>query len=222
MLEAASVAGVEFSAAAVAAGVNRRRSTSRNDVPHWPAGSSFCRRGGTAEWPDGTAARYGFIHAVYQEGVYERVPAGRVWLHQRIGARQEAGYGAGAGDSRCTGGPFRARATSVGPCSICGRPGEMPAAQCPSGGDRHLTRGLALPQTLPDTPERLLQELALQASLGTPLIATKGWAAPEVATAYRRAQALWEQAGETPQHCWVLYGLCAWHAMRAEGRPRGR
>src|SRR5262249_42191582 len=25
-----------------------------------------------------------------------------------------------------------------------------------------------------------------------------------------------EQVGETPQHCWVLYGLCAWHAMRAE------
>ena len=75
---------------------------------------------------------------------------------------------------------------------------------------------MALLQTLPDTPERLLHELALQASLGTPLIATKGWAAPEVATAYRRAQALWEQGGETPQHCWVLYGLCAWHAMRAE------
>jgi predicted ATPase len=56
----------------------------------------------------------------------------------------------------------------------------------------------------------------LHASLGTPLIATKGWAAPEVATAYRRAHALWEQVGETPQHCWVLYGLCAWHAMRAE------
>src|SRR5262249_59293074 len=59
-------------------------------------------------------------------------------------------------------------------------------------------------------------ELALQASLGTSLIATKGWAAAEVATADRRAQALWEQGGETPQHCWVLYGLCAWHAMRAE------
>ena len=80
----------------------------------------------------------------------------------------------------------------------------------------HLTRGLALLQTLPDTPERLLHELVLQASLGTPLIATKGWAAPEVATAYRRAQALWERLGETPQYCWVLYGLCAWHAMRAE------
>jgi predicted ATPase len=80
----------------------------------------------------------------------------------------------------------------------------------------HLTQGLALLQTLPDTPERLQQELVVQAHLGTPLIATKGWAAPEVATAYTRASALWEQVGETPQFCWVLYGLCAFHAMRAE------
>jgi len=56
----------------------------------------------------------------------------------------------------------------------------------------------------------------VQAHLGTALIATKGWAAPEVATAYRRAQALWEQVGEPAQCCWVQYGLCAWHAMRAE------
>src|SRR5262249_51911178 len=80
----------------------------------------------------------------------------------------------------------------------------------------HWTKGVELLTTLPDTPERLQQELVLHASLGTPLIATKGWAAPEVATAYRRAQALGERLGGSPQHCWVLYGLCAWHAMRAE------
>ena len=80
----------------------------------------------------------------------------------------------------------------------------------------HLTKGLELLKTLPDTLERRQQELAGQAYLGTPLIATKGWAAPEVATAYTRAHALWEQVGEPPQFCWVLYGLCAWQAMRAE------
>ena len=99
--------------------------------------------------------------------------------------------------------------------SVAGRE-QCSAAQCPSGGNHPLDQGVGAPPDAADTPERLLHELVLQASLGTPLIATKGWAAPEVATAYRRAQALWERLGETPQYCWVLYGLCAWHAMRAE------
>src|SRR4030095_11402579 len=95
---AASVAGVEFSAAAVAAGVNLEEIDVEERCAALARREQFLRARGTAVWPDGTvAARYGFIHAVYQEGVYEWVPAGRrVWLHQRIGARQEAGYGAQA------------------------------------------------------------------------------------------------------------------------------
>jgi predicted ATPase len=220
VLEAASVAGVEFSAAAVAAGVNLEELDVEERCAALARREQFLQARGTAEWPDGTvAARYGFIHAVYQEGVYERVPAGRrVWLHQRIGARQEAGYGAQA----------REIAAALAVHFERGRDTRRAVQYLWQAGSNalqrsahqeaiiHLTRGLALLQTLPDTPERLLHELVLHASLGTPLIATKGWAAPEVATAYRRAQALWERLGETPQHCWVLYGLCAWHAMRAE------
>src|SRR5262249_10885610 len=43
----------------------------------------------------------------------------------------------------------------------------------------HFTKGLELLKTLPDTPERAQQELMLQLALGNPLMATKGWAAPE-------------------------------------------
>ena len=52
----------------------------------------------------------------------------------------------------------------------------------------HLTKGLELLKTLPDTPERAQQELTLQLALGSALIATKGFAAPEVEKAYNRAQ----------------------------------
>ena len=79
-----------------------------------------------------------------------------------------------------------------------------------------LTQALLLTEALPASGERDRLELDAQVALGTAFIATKGWAAPEVATAYMRAHALWEQVGETPQYCWVLYGRCAWHAMRAE------
>ena len=44
----------------------------------------------------------------------------------------------------------------------------------------HLTKGLELLQTLPDTPERTQQELALQLTLSGPLMAIKGFAVPEV------------------------------------------
>src|SRR5262249_2035299 len=53
----------------------------------------------------------------------------------------------------------------------------------------HLTKGLELLQTLPDTPERLQQELTLQITLGPPLQYTKGWGAPEVEQTYERALA---------------------------------
>jgi predicted ATPase len=45
----------------------------------------------------------------------------------------------------------------------------------------HLSRGLAVLQSLPETPEHPEQDLALQLALGTSLTATKGWAAPEEA-----------------------------------------
>jgi predicted ATPase len=72
---------------------------------------------------------------------------------------------------------------------------------------RHLTTGLELLATRPDTPERNQQELNLQVTLGPVLMATKGRAAPEVEHAYTRARELCMQVGETPQLFPVLFGL---------------
>jgi predicted ATPase len=44
----------------------------------------------------------------------------------------------------------------------------------------HLTKGLEVLATLPDTPERAQQELVMQTTLGPALMHTKGQAAPEV------------------------------------------
>jgi predicted ATPase len=64
---------------------------------------------------------------------------------------------------------------------------------------RHLTTGLALLATLPETSARAQQELEIQIALGPALIATKGMAAPEVEQTYARARTLCQQVGETPQ-----------------------
>ena len=62
----------------------------------------------------------------------------------------------------------------------------------------HLTKGLEMLKALPNTPERTQQELGLQLTLGIPLSATRGYAAPEVAHIYTRAQELCQHMGETP------------------------
>jgi predicted ATPase len=80
----------------------------------------------------------------------------------------------------------------------------------------HLTKGLEVLKTLPDTPERTQRELALQTTLGPALLAMKGYAAPEVGEVYARARELCQQVGETPQIFPTLYGLYYFHVIRAE------
>jgi predicted ATPase/class 3 adenylate cyclase len=80
----------------------------------------------------------------------------------------------------------------------------------------HLTKGLELLETLPDTPERARQELALQLALSNSLMATRGYAAPEVEQAYTRALELCQQVGETSQLFPVLVGLWRFYLTRAE------
>jgi tetratricopeptide (TPR) repeat protein len=99
LAEAASVAGLEFSAAGVAAAIGE----SLPDVDERCA--DLARRGaflcahGEERWPDGTlAGRYGFVHAIYRDVIYEQVPAARrADLHRRVALREEAGHGRTAG-----------------------------------------------------------------------------------------------------------------------------
>jgi predicted ATPase/DNA-binding XRE family transcriptional regulator len=80
----------------------------------------------------------------------------------------------------------------------------------------HLSSGLELLATLPDTPERTIQELALQVGLAGALKIARGWASPEAGRAYTRALELCRQVGDTPRLFMVLYGLWEHYEVRAE------
>jgi hypothetical protein len=82
----------------------------------------------------------------------------------------------------------------------------------------HLTRGLELLKTLPDTPERTQQELALQIALGAPVMITTGYGSPEVEKVYSRARELCGLIGETPQLFRVLWGLWTLYLTRGDCR----
>jgi class 3 adenylate cyclase/tetratricopeptide (TPR) repeat protein len=74
-------------------------------------------------------------------------------------------------------------------------------------GIEHLTRGLAVLATLPDTTDRLQHELDLLVTLGSAFIATRGYASPAVEHTFTRAWEICQGLGETPQRFPVLYGL---------------
>jgi hypothetical protein len=129
--------------------------------------------------------------------------------HRAIGARLEAGYGAQAGQIAAAlaehfeRGYDAARAVRYRHQAAMQALGRYAYQEAVS----HLTQGLALLQTLPDTPERAQQELDLQIALGSALIPTKGSAAAEVEQTYARSRALCAQVGEAPQLFSTLRGL---------------
>jgi predicted ATPase len=80
----------------------------------------------------------------------------------------------------------------------------------------HLTTGIELLKTLPETPVRIQYALTLYIALGAALQRTKGNAAPEVEHVYTQARALCQQGGEAPELAQVLYGLWRFYAVRLQ------
>jgi predicted ATPase len=80
----------------------------------------------------------------------------------------------------------------------------------------HLTKGLEVLQTLPDTPARTQHELRLQSPLIWALVDIKGYTAPEAYRASTRLYELASQMGDTEALLSGLRGMWVFHAVRAE------
>ncbi len=80
----------------------------------------------------------------------------------------------------------------------------------------HFRKVLELLRDLTETPERAEQELTACVALGTSIIATEGWSAPEVEIAYSRARVLCQQIENHPQLFSILVGLWGFYIVRAE------
>ena len=78
---------------------------------------------------------------------------------------------------------------------------------------QYLTQALNMLYTLPETPERAQQELPLQLALGSPLLASKGYGAPDVERVFSRARELCQQTGDTTQLFPILRYL--WYVTAA-------
>ena len=211
VLEAASVAGVDFAAAAVAAGVGASVEDVDTRCARLARQGQFILAHGPVSWPQGPrAGRYHFGHALYQEVVYDRIPVGcRTRLHHRIGMWAEQAYGERAGE----------RATELAMHFERGQDARRAVRYLLEAGVHAiqwcahqqalslLSKALEVLTTWPEGPERNQQELVIQLAMSTPLCTTRGWAAVELEQKYARAWALCQQLRQTARLCPILLGL---------------
>ena len=160
---------------------------------------------------------YSFKHALVQEAAYASLlRERRRQLHARIATVLESQYRevvrtqpeelarhyAAAGLNSEAIGYYRKAATRA------------IAASANAEAIAHLRKGLDLLQS--PSLERRMDELDFQMTLGSPLIATRGWGASEVEASYGRAMELCEGMGETPELFQCLCGLWVFHLVRAK------
>jgi predicted ATPase len=79
----------------------------------------------------------------------------------------------------------------------------------------HLTKGLALVDTFPESPERDAQKLQFLTALGPTYIAARGYAAPEVGPTLQRAR---ELCRDPRLLLGIMLGIWEWRIVRADLR----
>lgn len=211
VLEAASVAGAEFTAMAAAAALGDPAALVEEWCDGLARGGRFLASEDTERLADGTiTARYRFLHALYQKVLYERVPAARrARLHRQIAESMEALHGAQAPDAAAELALHFERGhdhrRAIGYLEQAARNALRRSAN--REAIDLVRRALTLLRGVPDTRERAEQELALQVTLAVPLMMTQGYTAPEVRAAYERAHELCQVIGPTPHRVAVLVGL---------------
>jgi DNA-binding winged helix-turn-helix (wHTH) protein/predicted ATPase len=219
LLEASSVAGMGFSALEVAAGLGETVEEVERQCAALARRELFVQERGKSVWPDGTVTGYyEFLHALYQQVLYERISVGRrVRLHRSIGEREEQGYGQQAGKRAAvlamhfTQGRDYHRAVQYHRQAAANAFGRHAYREAIT----HLTKGLELLDSLPEAPKRIHNKLDFLTVLGSIFMSTKGYASPEVERLYVRAMTLCQQTEETVELFPSLWGLFYFHLVRA-------
>jgi predicted ATPase len=219
-LEGASVAGTEFSAAAVAAALERPQNEIEAYFTRLSRREQFVSELGPIIWPDGTvAAGFRFHHTLYQEVLYRRLSVGhQVQLHRLIAAREEAGYGERAAEVATELANHYRRANDKQKATqyfhVAGQRAIARAAMIEA--EHNFTDALELLRELPENGERDRHELELQLAIGPALLAVKGWATPQTERAYTRARELCDRIGDSPELFPALFGMYAIFLVRGE------
>ena len=164
--------------------------------PGRPAAPPVDRRG----WPAG--ADYAFTHHKIQEVIYEGLPRHRrLYLHGQVGLAMERWLDAEPGpglwswpgtSSRPGSWTQRLTDKAIAYLLQAGRQAERQSAN--QEALSYYQRGLDILHSLPETPQRLQQEIELQIALTVPTTVVHGYASSETRDVYDRASELCPQA----------------------------
>jgi tetratricopeptide (TPR) repeat protein len=211
VLEGASVAGMECSSVAIAAGLDMPVEWVEKQCEELGRSHHFLSPAWLSELPDGTVtARHRFIHILYREVLYKLIPPmRRSQIHHRIAESGIAIYG-GRQNEIAAELAMHFEQSREWPRALQYL---VQAAENASRKSAHheameLTRrGLAVVKTLPKTPDLARQEIALRMILSVSLMAVKGFASPEVEAVYIEGKELFQVSEPSPQLFNVRYLL---------------
>ena len=219
-LEAASVAGKDFAAAALAPALGLPVEDVESVCSGLAQRGLFVQARGLDEWRDGTLSEgYSFLHDLYQEVLYAGLPAGRrVKLHQQIGARLEAGYGAASQEkaAELAGHFVRGRVydRAVHYLKLAGEQALRRSAD--QDALQHLNQALALITNLPESKDRVETEVVLHVELASAVIASKGWSDPSAEAAYAQALELAQALEDDSILSTVLFAMATMFEVRGD------
>jgi predicted ATPase/DNA-binding SARP family transcriptional activator len=220
VLDVASVEGEEFTAEVIAGvkGLDEaeiiRQLSQDLDKRHMLVEASGIKRIGQQR-----LSIYRFRHNLFQKYVYENLDiVERVYLHEKVGDGLEHLYGEHTEQIAVhLARHYEAAGVIEKTIDYLIKAGNR--AKRVSANEQavaYLCKGIDLLKELPEGNKRDETELALQISLGAPLVATQGYASPEVERTFERARELCERTGDIQQLAPALWGLCAFYQVRGK------
>jgi len=173
------------------------------------------------EQPALTDAEYIFKHALTQEVAYNSLLIGRrKLLHESAGQALESLFAEQLDDHLGELAHHYSHSDNVAKAvEYLGRAGRQALQRSAhTAAIGSLNAAIDLLQRLPDSAERIHQELHLQLALGSASIPVTGWAALEVERAFTRARELCERLGDPPELFPALFGLWTMYFIRGKLR----
>jgi tetratricopeptide (TPR) repeat protein len=211
LLTCAAIQGVQFDSAVIARALSLDPARVEERLQRLETVHNFARMVDEQEFPDRTiSVRYQFVHVFYQNALYASLAPSRRAEQSRAVARALIAL---------TGGTLRGVAADVALLFEAARDFEGAAVYFHHAARNAAAlfaypeavilceRGLQALASTPESRERDTRELALLLILSLALMASRGYASPEVGKAHRRSLELCLQLQESRRLMPVLWGL---------------
>lgn len=223
VLEAASIAGMECSSIAIAAGLDMPVESVEKHCEELAGRHQFLSPGWLVELPDGTITpRHRFVHVLYRDVPYRTMALmRRSQIHQRIAERGVAIYGDHCSEiaaelamhfEQSRDWPRALQYLVQAADNATRKSAHHEAADLAQ-------RGLVVLKLVPESAERDQQEIALRKILILSLMAVKGFAWAGVDEIYAGGKDLFRSSKPSPELFNWLYLLGLFHMFRGKIRP---